>query len=131
MVGKADVWFIGAVGGELTVDLTLQDGAQWHFDGGFGSVGSPVASAMGDGLPADFPGLDHIEGGCAFSVEAEGFTDGACVIQFFDLHPNPTIGTVAGNTYGGSMNAGFGGGRWTRGGRPGGARGAAAVGKEA
>jgi hypothetical protein len=113
MQGKADVFFMGAIGGVLTVDLTLQDGQQWHFDGGFGSLGTPVAGAMGDELVADFPGLDHIEGGCAFHVEAAGFTGGACIIEFFDLHKNPTIGTVTGSTYGGSMIVGFGGGTWS------------------
>jgi hypothetical protein len=39
----------------------------WHFQGGFGYIGTPRA-AYGIGLEADFPGLSHIDGDCAFEV---------------------------------------------------------------
>jgi hypothetical protein len=110
MNGKANCTFGGVGGGVLVVDLTLDDGKVWHFQGGFGYIGTPGV-AYGIGLKADFPGLSHIDGDCAFEVLDGGMGPGGVQMTFFDLHG--TIGTVYGYVFGGGAQFGIGGGKWT------------------
>ena len=113
MHGKSNVTFGGAsAGGALVVDLTLDDGHVWHFQGGFGYVGTTMQVAYGIGLSSDFPGLSHIKGDCAFEVATYALGPGGVQITFFDLHPGQ-IGTVVGYVFGGGATFGIGGGTWS------------------
>src|SRR4051794_5572581 len=111
MNGKANCTFGGvAAGGALVVDLTLEDHHRWHFQGGFGYIGTTADVAYGIDLNADFPGLDHIDGDCAVEVLHGGMGPGGVQMTFFDLHG--TIGTVVGYVFGGGAQFGMGGGKW-------------------
>ena len=113
MHGKANVNFGGAVaGGALTVDLTLDDGHQWHFVGGYGRIGAVAEGGYGLNMASDFPGLSHIKGDCAFQVLQGGAGPGGIELTFFDLHPDK-IGTIVGYVFGGGAMIGMGGGTWT------------------
>lgn len=109
MHAKGKVSYGGVLGAALVADIETDDGRKYHFAGGYGFVGSPEG---GYGyLEGDFPGLDHIEGSCAFETVAGNFGPGGLQITFFDLHG--TIGTLAGYTFGGGIGFGMGGGSWT------------------
>jgi hypothetical protein len=112
MKGTADCNWGGFMGGALTADLTLDDKTIWHFQGGYAGAVSGVSAAYSKGIGADFPGLDHIDGSCAFEVTAGGLGPSGIQVTFFDLHG--IIGTIAGYAFGGGVILGIGGGAWAK-----------------
>jgi hypothetical protein len=112
MKGKADCNWGGVMGGAFIADLKLDDGTNWHFQGGYGGVVSGASGGYSKGIGADFPGVDHLDGQCAFEVTAGGAGPSGIQITFFDLHG--IIGTIAGYAFGGGAIVGIGGGSWAK-----------------
>jgi len=110
MQATGSVSFGGAGFGAVVADIKTEDGHTYHFSGYMGDVGTPTGG-YGVNFSGDFPGLDHIEGSCAFEVAAGAGGPGGCQITWFDLHGQ--IGTLIGYVFGGGFAVGMGGGTWT------------------
>jgi hypothetical protein len=99
MKAKGTVTFGGAAGyGAVMVDITLEDGRQYHYTGHMGQIGSPNVG-HGKDFQGDFPGLSHILGKCAVEIVAGGVGAGGAQMTFFDLQGQ--IGTLVGSVLGG------------------------------
>ncbi len=100
----------GVAFGAVTSDIQTADGHKYHFSGYMGMAGTPQV-CYGTNFSGDFPGLDHIDGGCSFEVSTGSAGPGFLQITWFDLHGQ--IGTLVGQVFGGGFDVGFGGGTWT------------------
>lgn len=104
------VIFGGAVVGGVAVEIVFDNGEVWNFAGAAApviglSISVPIQTA-------DFPGYDHIDGGCMLEIAATSaglVPGGGAVLNFHGLRQ---IGTVVTGTVGVGIAAALGGGKW-------------------
>lgn len=109
MNATGSVTFGGTLFGSVLADITTQDGHKYHFRGYMGEIGTPNVG-FGTNFSGDFPGLDHIDGSCAFEITEGAGGPGFCQVTWYDLHGQ--IGTLIGQIFGGGFDIGTGGGTW-------------------
>lgn len=106
MHAKGTITIGGVVFGGVTVDMETDDGSKYHFAGFYADAG--VGVGVCNDAEGDFPGLDHIIGGCFMEIAA---VPGGMGIAFNDFHGE--IGQLGGVFEGAVVQAGVGGGTWS------------------
>lgn len=96
----------GTVFGAVEADMETADGVKYHFVGYYADAGVGVGKCPS--ASGDFPGLDHIIGGCMMEVAQ---APGGAIVNFHDLHGQ--IGSLGGVFEGAVVQVGFGGGTWS------------------
>lgn len=106
MHAKGTVTIGGAGFGAVEADMETDDGHKYHFVGYYADAGVGVGKCSD--AEGDFPGLDHIIGGCMMEVAQ---APGGAIVNFHDLHGE--IGSLGGVFAGAVVQVGFGGGTWS------------------
>ena len=111
MKGQGMIGAGGAGVGAVWANITLEDGSKWAFVGVVGGA----ELGFGAGLPVsgDFPGVDHMSGGCWVTIAgAAAGVIGEFQVSWSDTHGE--IGTVNGAGQGLNISYAGGAGSWTK-----------------